>query len=612
MVRYDIFGSLCITQYPGQTDIHFVRIFPVDFVFSVDLAHPELYDDIFPVKFPNDVHKDGMLVNGVGLRIETPYKDDVFSAYKATFHPSMNAVRITKPSMPYLLRNCKEATKKMAQAVAKKHTDYHYPTTYPDSLASSAFAVENDESRQTITALLQFSGPRLTNKIYSRGADQEGEEIHLFAAKVAVTGDPKTKLDPKEGQIKWVLEWFLAELDDYEEKRLWQQDDNKLVSDKEVAMAHAEATFAGLGLDDISPEELQRCAERQRELEELQRKEQVFRDEMAKLKRDQELAQEAKRAADEAKLAAQGLARSELQRQQELVKDAQWSARKDAEAELARYVAMMESAAAKREAQREAQREAEVRSFMEGQERRHREETERLQALLLQSHEELAEAERKRVEAKSITEIDMGDDGQSGAEEEAEKRSAKKPVAKRGAGPTGSKYRTSNRRRAHPLKAPPSEASATKPPPAESQAAEGSYTPSFLNSTPAAAESAKTATAPSFFEAVKTSSPMRPGQSVDATSPASTTSSLYFGAGASGRLSPWTRSMSRTMRNVHQSEYNLVLEGLDTWEARPPSGRSAFARAASIDSIDLDDGDAEEVDVESTYGKENDSVDDDL
>jgi hypothetical protein len=551
-----------------------------------------------------------MLVNGICIRAETPYKDDVGSGYSATFYPSKNAVLVTKPSMPYLLRNCKEAAKEVAQAVAKSHADFHYPTTYPDALSASAFAVESSESRQTVKALLRFSKSHfLTNKVYSGGDDQEGEEIKLIASLVPVVGDPKKKLDGKEGEMKWVLEWFLSDVE--EEPRRWQEDSTKLVSGKEVAMAHAEQAFAGLGLGKDSVAELNR----RREREELRRKEQAFelkvREELAKVERERELVREARRAAEEAKRAALSQARSEQQQQQQaFLHEAQWSARKEAEAELARHLAVLE----KESALREAQREAEFKRRLEEQSQQLRDKTDHLQELLLKSFEERAEAEEKRAESKLAAEADMEVDQFSPAEQALLLKRTTKGVAKpakRSGGLTKSKSRLSTRGRAvsPKLKAPPGELKLSP----ERQTAEESYAGSLFNNTAAAAASA----AVSLFNAVKTSSPMRPEQSVEAPSPASTTSSIYFGTGRSGTLSPVTRSMTRNQRNMPKSAHDLVLEGLDTWEAPHSRSQAAFARAgggsvASIESLDLTVGDVKEVDVESTYGQEDDDVDGDL
>ena len=75
--------------------------------------------------------------------------------------------------------------------------------------------------------------------------------------------------------------------------------------------------------------------------------------------------------------------------------------------------------------------------------------------------------------------------------------------------------------------------------------------------------------------------------------------------------------MTRNQRNMPKSAHDLVLEGLDTWEAPHSRSQAAFARAgggsvASIETLDLTVGDVKEVDVESTYGQEDDGVDGDL
>ena len=220
--------------------------------------------------------------------------------------------------------------------------------------------------------------------------------------------------------------------------------------------------------------------------------------------------------------------RSEQQQQQQaFLQEAQWSARKEAEAELARHLAVL----AKESAQREAQREAEFKRRLEEQSQQLRNKTDQLQELLLKSFEERAEAEEERAESKLAAEAEMEVDQFSPAEQALLLKRTTKGVAKpakRSSGLTKSKSRLSTRGRAvsPKLKAPPGELKLSP----ERQTAEESYAGSLFNNTAAAAASA----AVSLFNAVKTSSPMRPEQSVEAPSPASTTSSIYFGTGRNG------------------------------------------------------------------------------
>jgi hypothetical protein len=214
------------------------------------------------------------------------------NGYSLSIYPSKNAVLFTKPSVPYLLRNCKKTSKEVAKASVALSVDFIKPTTYEDALSKSLIDIEDDESRQTIKILYPFPESQpITNKIYSRGDDAEGEEVKLFATKVPVVADSKKKLDLKEGKFKWVLEWFVAVVEGT--KRCFERDEEAAqVNPIEVELEAAEDRMRAMGLgDDV--EELQRQLESQRMKEEVESK---LSAELAKLKRQQAYLQEAERA----------------------------------------------------------------------------------------------------------------------------------------------------------------------------------------------------------------------------------------------------------------------------------------------------------------------------
>jgi hypothetical protein len=238
-------------------------------------------------------------------------------------------------------------------------------------------------------------------------------------------------------------------------------------------------------------------------------------------------------------------------------------------------------------ARRESQLEMELRRQFEEQEQRHREEKERL----LQSLE-LERREREKVdELNRIGQLDMEVDPfgepRGAAVESPQKRDTKLLAAKKKK--KGKLKQVCSAQPSPPqLKPPPSGASITNPPPTTSMGSEpveASFAGSMLNNAAAATSSA----AASLFNI------MRPEQ----ISPESTTSSLHFAAVASGRLSP-LRPITRSI----QSEFDLPLEGLETWEV--PLSRSRHAQAgsscdASLSTFNLNEADDE---VESNYGQD--------
>jgi hypothetical protein len=229
---------LCVKKYSSH--VMFVS-FPAK-VHYVDITQPECDGHMFINLFKN-AKCDGCLIDGFGLLVSTPYKEDAKGGYSVTIYPSKNAIIFTKPSVDFVHRHCRKASKAAAEAFSRVMTSeqYAYIEAHQDSLMSQLLLLGRTPSRQVLKLAYFFPATHpISNTYFSGGTDMDGEKVKAFADFFPLVNDATGGVDAAAPSV-WVLKWFIKVHED--EPRHYVEEEASNKTSEEVAV---DATMEGM------------------------------------------------------------------------------------------------------------------------------------------------------------------------------------------------------------------------------------------------------------------------------------------------------------------------------------------------------------------------------